>query len=63
MIKVSGEVTLKVRYAINLDMSEAEFESLSEKKQNELIDEAIDWQDATRSAEVDEIDVWDIEEK
>ena len=61
MIKVSGEVALKVRYAVKLNMTEEEFDALSERKQNELIDGAINWHDELRNAETDEIEVWDIE--
>lgn len=62
MIKVSGQATLKVPYTVTLNMTEEEFDRLTESKQNELLDNAIDWMDATRSADVDEIDVWDLDE-
>ena len=61
MVKVSGDVKLSVRYDIELKMTADEFEALSESKQNQLIEEAIDWHDALRSARTDDIDVWDIE--
>ena len=62
MIVISGEAKLKVPYKVQLNMTVEEFDALPERKQNELIEEAIDWRDATRSAETDEIDVWDINE-
>lgn len=54
--------TLKVPYTVNLDMTADEFEALSERKQDELLDEAIDWMDGARSAEVDDIEVYDYED-
>lgn len=63
MIKVSGEVTLKVRYTIELkNMTAEQFDALSERQQNALIDETIDWSNELRNAETDEIEVWDVDE-
>lgn len=62
MMKVTGVATLRVPYSVKLDMTAEEFGNLSERKQDELLDEAIDWMDATRSAEVDEIEVFDYED-
>lgn len=62
MIEVNGEVTLKVRYSVKLNMTLDEFESLSTRKQNELLDGSIDWHNELRNAETDDIEVWDIDE-
>jgi len=62
-VKVIGEAVLKVKFSVDLvDITEAEFEALSERKQDELIDSAIDWSNETRNAEVDEFDVWEYRE-
>jgi hypothetical protein len=63
MITVSGTATLKVNYSVDLDMTEEQWDALSEKKQNEILDSTIDWMDECRSAEVDEIEVDDVTEE
>lgn len=60
MIKVTGTARLTVWYGVELDISEEEFDALSERKQNELLDGAIDWREVCRGAELDEIDVDDV---
>lgn len=62
MIEVYGVAVLKTNFSVELDMTESEFEALSERKQDLLIDDAINWPDATRNAEVDEFDVWEFRE-
>ena len=62
MVVINGRATLTVTYAVKLNMTEEEFGNLSEDKQNELINGMIDWMDAMRSAEIEDIDVWDIYE-
>ncbi|WP_400194642.1 hypothetical protein [Lysinibacillus telephonicus] len=62
MIKIRGQATLKVDFAVELNISEEEFETFSVKKQNMLIDEAIDWRNTLRNAETDDIEVWEYEE-
>jgi len=57
--RVYGEVILKVPFDVILNISEQEFERLSERQQDALIDEHIDWYEATRSGEVDEFDVYE----
>ncbi|OIJ17075.1 hypothetical protein BKP37_00610 [Anaerobacillus alkalilacustris] len=59
-ITVSGEVRLRVSYQVELNMSEQEFDALSEREQNEHLENAIDWLEAGRNAEVDEFDVDDV---
>jgi hypothetical protein len=61
MIKVTGSVTLQIRYKVELDMTEEQFDSLSARKQNELIEEQIDWYEACRGGEVHDVDVYDVE--
>ncbi len=56
---VYGQAILKVDFDVNLPISEEEFEQLSERQQDELIDSHINWHDATRNAEVDEFDVYE----
>lgn len=57
MITITGNATLKVPYEVEIDMTEAQFDALPISKQNELIDSAIDWKDACRSGEVDDIEI------
>ena len=62
MIKVSGRITLSVDYTVKLNMTEEQFYNLSEHQQNQIIDENIDWHNTLRNAEVEDVDVWDLEE-
>jgi len=57
-----GTANLRFNYEVQLNMTEVEFDSLTELKQNEVIESAIDWFDVCCSAEVDEIEVDDLEE-
>jgi hypothetical protein len=57
MIEVSGTATLKTIFTVDLNMTEKEFDALSEEKQNELLDGLIDWLDVCKSAEVDEFEI------
>lgn len=61
-LKVQGTATLRVNYAVEVQYAEAQWEALSEKKQNEILDAAIDWAEACRNADVDDIDVDDYKE-
>lgn len=61
-LKVQGTATLRVNYAVEVQYTEAQWEALSEKKQNEILDAAIDWAEACRNAGVDDIDVDDYQE-
>lgn len=60
-IKVKGMLTLRGNYEVELDMTEVEFDALSERKQNDEINDAIDWREFINNADVDDIDVDDIE--
>lgn len=62
MIKVSGRITLSIDYTVKLNMTEEQFDNLSERQVNKLIDESIDWHNAMNNAEVEDVDVWDLEE-
>jgi len=62
MIKVSGQAKLSASYEVELDMSEEAFDALSEKAQQELLENSIDWRDVLESSETDEIDVWELYE-
>ena len=62
MIKVHGTAELEVDFIVQLNMSEEQFESLSEREQTNAIDEAVDWRGIMQSAELRHIDVWDLEE-
>lgn len=60
MIEVTGEATLKVKYSVELDISEDEFENLSERKQDEMIEDAINWHEILKNAETNEIEIDDV---
>jgi hypothetical protein len=62
MIRVTGTAKLRVNYEVQLDMTEDEFDAMSERSQNELLDNMIDWKEACRSAELDDLDVDDLVE-
>jgi formylmethanofuran dehydrogenase subunit E len=62
MIKVTGVVTLRGDYIVELDMTEEEFDSLSKRQQDEEIESAIDWRNLVENSETDDIDVYDLEE-
>ena len=62
MIKVHGTAALEVDFIVQLNMSEEQFDSLSERAQTNAIDEAIDWRGIMQSAELKDIDIWDLEE-
>lgn len=62
MIRVIGTAKLRVNYDVQLDMTEEEFDSLSESEQNDILDHKIDWMNECRSAEVDDIEVDDVQE-
>ncbi|MEK4188080.1 hypothetical protein [Paenibacillus sp. FSL L8-0494] len=57
MIRVKGTAKVRCDYEVVLPMTEEEFDRLSEKKQNELLDTSIDWKDALRSGWMDEIEI------
>lgn len=61
-LKVQGTATLRVNYDVEVPYSEVQWETLSEKKQNEILDAAIDWAEVCRNADVDDIDVDDYQE-
>lgn len=60
MIKVSGTATYTVGFELQLDMSEEEWDRLSDRQQNEVIDNFIGLYEM-ESAEMDDCDVWDVE--
>lgn len=60
MITVSGTATLRVHYSIDLKMTEEEWDALTEKEQNGIIDGCADWMDACRGGEIDDIEVDDV---
>lgn len=62
MIRVSGTAKLRVEYSVNLDMTEEQFDAMSEREQTELLDRKIDWMDACSSGELYDLDVDDVEE-
>lgn len=57
MIRISGTASVDVDWEIELDMTEEEFDNLSEGLQNELIDSNVDWLDACRNGSIDNIEV------
>ncbi|PNQ83093.1 hypothetical protein [Paenibacillus sp. F4] len=62
MIRISGTATVRVDYEVEIELTEDKFYELTEKKQTELLESAIDWWDALRNGQTDEIEVDDIEE-
>jgi hypothetical protein len=62
MIKVSGLVKVSASFEVELDMTEDEFDALSDRQQEELLEGVIDWRDTLESSETDSIDVWELEE-
>lgn len=61
--EVKGVAKLRVPYSVKTDMPASIFEQLSASQQDELIDGAINWLEATRNAEVDEIEVYDFDDE
>lgn len=62
MIRVNGEATLKVPYVVDIDMTEEEWDAMSEGQQNEELESRINWYIECKNAEVDDMDVWDVTE-
>jgi hypothetical protein len=60
MIEVNGTAKILVDYSIEVEMTVEEWDALSQKKQDEYIENHVDWMDACRSGEVDDIDVDDV---
>lgn len=60
-IKVKGSLKLRGNYEVELDMTEAEFDALSEREQNEEINDAIDWRNWLDNSDLDDLDVDDVE--
>ncbi|HLG26730.1 MAG TPA: hypothetical protein VI423_03000 [Paenisporosarcina sp.] len=60
-IRVSGSAKLRVGYTVELEMTEEDFDNLSEGQQNEIISDSINWGDIMSDAEVDDIDVDELE--
>ncbi|UTI41137.1 hypothetical protein [Niallia sp. RD1] len=60
MIKVKGSLTLRGSYEVALDMTEEEFDALSEREQNDEINDAMDWREFLDNSDIDDIDVDDI---
>jgi hypothetical protein len=62
-IKVSGSITLRGNFEVELDMTEEKFDALSERKQNEAIENAMDWRNWLDSTDqLDDVDVYDVKE-
>lgn len=61
MIQITGEAKVKARFVVQLDMTEEEFYALPQRKQDELIDDKIDWHNTVRNGETDDIDVWEVD--
>ncbi|MBO1909723.1 hypothetical protein [Sporosarcina sp. 6E9] len=61
-INVYGNAVLKARFSVELDMTEEEFEALTEHQKDNLVDSKIDWHNAMQGAEVDEMDIWEYRE-
>lgn len=62
MIRVTGYAFLRVPFSVDLDMTVEDFDDLSSSEQNELIDGAIDWKEACRSGELDDVEIDEADE-
>lgn len=62
MITVSGRFELRGHYSVELDITEEEFDAMTTRKQNELLDSSIDWEDTYRQAELSDIEVDEVSE-
>lgn len=63
MIIVSGSIKLRGNYEVKLDMTEEQFDRLSERQQNEEIENAVNWDEWIRNAELNDIDIDDLKEE
>lgn len=62
-INVYGNIVLKLKFDVEIpDMTEKEWDALSERQQNHMIESRINYGEEMRNAEVDEVDVWEARE-
>jgi hypothetical protein len=61
MIKVQGLLSIRGNYEVVLDMKKEEFNKLSLNKQDDEINDAIDWSNFLDNCDVDDIDVDSVE--
>lgn len=61
MIEVNGTAKVRVDYSVNVDMTVDDWDALSDNEQNKIIEGQVDWMDACRSGEVDDIEVDEVE--
>ncbi|RXZ77272.1 hypothetical protein EBB07_33925 [Paenibacillaceae bacterium] len=61
MITVRGQATITVDFEVKLDMTEEEFDSNPPEAQNDIINHRIDWLESCRAAELDGIDIFEVE--
>lgn len=62
MIKVTGTVWLTVEFEAEIDMTEEEFNAMTEHDRAALLENASKWRDAVESAEVDEFEINEIDD-
>ena len=62
MIRVSGKIKLKMPYSVVLGMTKDEFDSLSERKQNELLEGKIEWHNELKNVIATDVNIDDITE-
>ncbi|MBU7320294.1 hypothetical protein [Paenibacillus oleatilyticus] len=64
MIKVTGTVWLTVEFEAEIDMTEEEFDAMTEHDRTALLDQASKWRDTAKldEIEVDEYEVNEIDE-
>jgi hypothetical protein len=60
-ITVKGEITLRGNYEVKLNMTEDEFDNLSEQEQHDLIEGGIEWKEWLDNSDTDDIDVDEVE--
>lgn len=61
-IRLIGEATLKVPFDITVGMSEEQFDALPGRKQNDLVDNTVDWASAMSQATFDDADIDEVYE-
>lgn len=62
IIKIEGTLRLRGQYTVELDMTEEQFDELSSRQQKQLIEENVDWRNWLDNADLDDLDIDDLEE-
>ena len=62
-IIVKGSINVSASFIVRLDMTQGDFDSLSHVKQDEIIQEHIDFMETMRSADINDLDIDDVEDE